>query len=68
MHCLFRHMGSDLGHDDEVLLPSVTSSAWSKKEKEFLRVLLSNRLGSTIICVLIECMFYSYSVGYRHNS
>lgn len=30
-------MGSDLGHDEEVLLPSVTTSAWSKKEKEFLR-------------------------------
>ena len=62
MHCLFRHMGSDLGHDEEVLFPSVTTSAWSKKEKEFLRVLLSNRVGSALVWILIELMIYSYSV------
>lgn len=55
-------MGSDLGHDEEVLFPSVTTSAWSKKEKEFLRVLLSNRVGSALVWILIELMIYSYSV------
>ena len=55
-------MGSDLGHDEGVLLPSVTTSAWSKKEKEFLRVLLSNRVGSALVWILIELMIYSYSV------
>lgn len=58
-------MGSDLGHDDEALLTNVTSSAWSKKEKELLRLLLSNRIGSILVGVMIECMVYSYAV--LHN-
>ena len=61
-------MGSDLGHDEEVLLSSVTTSAWSKKEKEFLRVLLSNRVGSALVWILIELMIYSYSVHLLNGS
>ena len=64
---MFRHMGSDLGHDEEVLFPSVTTSAWSKKEKEFLRVLLSNRVGSALVWILMELMIYSYSVLFKND-
>lgn len=55
-------MGSDLGHDDEVLLTNVASSVWSKKEKELLRLLLSNRIGSILVGIMIECMVYAYAV------
>ena len=55
-------MGSDLGHDDEVLLANIASSTWSKKEKELLHRLLSNRVGSILVGVMIELMVYSYAV------
>lgn len=53
-------MGSDNGHDDE--LNFFVSTQWSHREKEFLRVMLSNRVGSFLLCLLAEGMVYNYTV------
>lgn len=55
-------MGSDLGHDDEDVMKIFSSGNWSKGEKEFLRTILSQRSGTLIMCLLIECMIYHYAV------
>lgn len=55
-------MGSDLGHDDDTGLSSSDVSKWSKSEKEFIRLFLSNRLGTLVMCILIEGMIWNYTV------
>lgn len=55
-------MGSDLGHDDDVSNQLLTGKKWSKKEKEFIRLILSDKIGSVIVCILIELMCYHYTV------
>ena len=49
-------MGSDLGHDDDSSNQLFRNNNWSKKEKEFLRLLLSNQTGSIIMVIFIELM------------
>ena len=53
-------MGSDNGHDNEFI--SFVSTQWSHGEKEFLRVLLSQRIASVVLCLLAEGMIYNYTV------
>lgn len=55
-------MGSDLGHDDDASNQLLTGKKWSKKEKEFIRLILSDKIGSVIVCILIELMCYHYTV------
>ena len=55
-------MGSDLGHENDKSKQLLSSKHWSKKEKEVLRLLLSNRIGTIILIVLIELMIYNYAV------
>ena len=56
-------MGSDLGHDDDSSNQLFRNNTWSKKEKEFLRLLLSNQTGSIIMVIFIELMIYHYTVS-----
>ena len=55
-------MGSDLGHENDTSDQVFGSKKWSNKEKEILRLLLSHKIGSILLCVLIELMIYNYSV------
>ena len=55
-------MGSDLGHENDKSKQLLSSKHWSKKEKEVLRLLLSNRVGTIILIVLLELMIYNYAV------
>ena len=59
-------MGSDLGHDEDTALLSFGGSQWSKKEKEFVRLFLSNRVGSLVMCILIEGMIWDYTVYFKY--
>ena len=56
-------MGSDLGHDDDASNQLFRNTEWSKKEKEFLRLILSNQTGSIIMVIFTELMIYSYTVS-----
>ena len=56
-------MGSDLGHDEDTSNQLFRNNTWSKKEKEFLRLLLSNQTGSIIMVIFIELMIYHYTVS-----
>ena len=58
----YKNMGSDLGHDNDKSKQLLSSKHWSKKEKEVLRLLLSNRVGTIILIVLLELMIYNYAV------
>lgn len=63
VHFLFANsMGSDLGHDQEDSLQFFAKGDWSRGEKELLRVILSHRYGSILLCVILELMFYHYAV------
>lgn len=55
-------MGSDLGHENDTSNKVLNAKKWSNKEKEILRLLLSNNVGSILLCVLIELMIYNYTV------
>ena len=55
-------MGSDLGHDEDAAFLSPKASQWSKSEKELIRFFLSNRVGSILMCILIEGMIWNYTV------
>lgn len=58
-------MGSDLGHEKDTSNQLFNSKKWSRKEKEVIRLLLSNNTGSVLLCILIELMIYNYTVYYK---